>query len=624
MAGHFSTEQPRTGPLVPLPLARRSLSRMSVPRPLTSFVGRAREVGELRELLARDEVRIVTLTGPGGVGKTRLALRVAEELAGVLADGVVFVELAQVRDPELVVSAVARTLEVREAGGHDLEDGLVATLAGRELLLVLDNLEHLLAAAPRLAYLMQACPGLKLLVTSRELLRIAGEQVFPVSPLPLPEREPARMEDLAAAAVVRLLVERAQAMRPDFALDDGNAAAIAEICRRVDGLPLGIELAAARLRHLSVVSLLAHLDRRLPVLTDGPRDPPARLRTMSDAIAWSYDLLTPDEQTCFRRLSVFVGGFTLAAAEAVASRGVEESSSRDGERSSSTARLTDSSTPLDRVASLVDKSLLRLEAAGEETRYGMLETVREFGREQLAAAGEESTVHQRHAEWYLAFAEDAGPRAKQPGAAAWIGLLESEHPNLRAALGWLAERRDGPRLMRLAGSLWPFWQEHAYLGEGHRWLELALDLGREAPAADRLQALTGAGTLAWYQTRVELARHWHGQALALAREVGDRATEAFAHCNLSAQDQARSGGVGEDGIQDLLHKERAPGLLDMSTKCLMFLLVVGDGPLAVPRQPFVVTTNGHPDSFLPAGGALLESWSHLRHRERAMPGSVAY
>ena len=514
--------------LVPLP-ARSMKSPAALPLPLTSLVGREREIAALVAALQGD-ARLVTLTGPGGVGKTRLALAVAAGVAAAFPDGVWYVGLDSIGTPGLVAPTIARVLGIREAGAEPIAARLESALRERHLLLLLDNFEQVVEAAPLVADLLAACPRLKVLVTSRARLRISGERERAVPPLDLAQPGGhVSFEDVARADAIRLFVERAQAAAGAFVLTPEHAPAVATICQRLDGLPLAIELAAARLKVLPPTALAARLERRLPVLTGGSRDAPARLRTMRDAIAWSYDLLTDDEQTGLRRLAVFVGGFTLEAAEAVTGRGVEEPWGREGGH-------LHSSTPLDLLAALVDKSLLRAEAvAAGEPRYGMLETIREFGLERLAASGEEEAVRQRHAEWYLAYAEDAGPRAKQPGAAVWVASLEREHPNLRAALGWLVDRRDGPRLVRMAGSLWPFWQEHTYFGEGLRWLEIALDLGREAPPADRIPALTGAGTLAWYQTQLEQALAWHEQALELARQAGDRAAEAFSLINIFGQ-----------------------------------------------------------------------------------------
>jgi excisionase family DNA binding protein len=495
--------------------------RGQIPVPLTSLVGREYEIAALATIL-RGPDRLLTLTGPGGVGKTRLAMAAASAVAGDFADGVCYVALAAISDPYLVPQTVAHALGVQKTGGGSIEAQLESALKDRRLLLVLDNFEHLIEATPLVAALLTACPYLKILATSRVRLRVSGERERPVPPLRVGSRksEVGSGERPPTSEAVRLFIERARAVREDVDYT-AEEQTVEAICQRLDGLPLAIELAAARVKILPPAALLARFDlpggARLPLLADGPRDMPQRLQTMRDAIAWSFNLLTDAERAMFRRLSIFVGGFTLEAAEAVWGK-------------------DELLPPLDAIASLVDKSLLRVEeAVAGEPRYGMLETIREFGLERLAAGGEEDAVRQCHAEWALAFAEDAGPRAKQPGAAAWLPRLEAEHPNLRSALGWYLGQGDGPRLLRMAASLWPFWQEHSHAGEGHRWLELALDLGRDAPALDQLRALVGAGTLAWYLTRVERAQAWYEQALVLAQAVGDPAAEAFALCNLSWQ-----------------------------------------------------------------------------------------
>jgi predicted ATPase/DNA-binding CsgD family transcriptional regulator len=559
------------------------VARGSLPTPLTSLVGREREIVALAADL-RGLDRLLTLTGPGGVGKTRLAVAAAATVARDVPDGVCYVPLGSISDSRLVAQAIAHALDVREAGGESFEARIESALRDRGLLLVLDNFEQVIEAAPLVADLLAACPNLKVLVTSRVRLRISGERERPVPPLRVGSRESevggeiARPElrpstfDLRppTSPAVQLFVERALAVREDLDLTVEHAAAVEAICQRLDGLPLAIELAAARVNVLPPTDMLARLERRLPLLTGGPRDAPARLRTMRDAIAWSFDLLDEAERALFRRLAVFVGGFTLGAAEYVGGDGfalggdgppglrrerTEEFARSPGSPFSPLSLLSAATPPecsgspsvFDLVAALVDKSLLRSEeVAGGSARYSLLETIREFGLEQLAESGETppsggggrggelDAVRQRHADWYLAFAEDAGPRAKQPGAAPWVESLSREHPNLRAALTWYLDRGDGLALVRMTAALWPFWHEHTYFAEGHRWLEVALGLGHDAPAADRIRALTGAGTLAWYQTRIEQALAWHEQALAVAREAGDQAAEAFALINLSA------------------------------------------------------------------------------------------
>ncbi|MDQ2651968.1 MAG: NB-ARC domain-containing protein, partial [Chloroflexota bacterium] len=382
---------PHDHPMSAGPPPRSGDTAAPLPRFLTPFIGREQQGASLRTLLERQDAPLVTLIGPGGVGKTRLAVRVASSLGQAFPDGVAFVPLVAVRDPEMVLPEIASVLGIREAGDLPMAARLAQVLGDRQALLVLDNLEQVLPAAPAIAGLLGACPNLTIVATSRAPLGISGERTFDVPPLTLPEGTPGvpALPDLVDVEAVTLFVERAQAAQAEFALTQQNAGAVTEICRRLDGLPLAIELAAARVRMLPPLALLARLDRQLSLLTGGARDVPQRLRTMRDAIAWSYDLLDPVEQAFFRRVAIFSGGFTLEAAEFV---------SEEDERG----------FPFDLLASLVDNSLLRQESlSATEARYTLLETVREFGVEQLEATGEAADVAQRHAAWCLHLGQQA-------------------------------------------------------------------------------------------------------------------------------------------------------------------------------------------------------------------------
>ena len=493
------------------PLKTLNASPNNLPVQPTPFIGREKEVAAVEHLLQREEVRLVTLTGPGGVGKTRLGLQVAAELADRFADGVVFVNLALTSDPTLVVPTIAQVLCIPEVAGQTLLERLKEQLRQKQVLLLLDNFEQVVSAAVQVADLLSDCPQLKVLVTSRETLHVQAEHEFAVPPLTLPDL--IHLPGLAALSLyeaVALFLERAQATKPDFQLTPTNARAIAEICACLDGLPLAIGLAAARIKLLPPQALLARLGQRLAVLTSGARDVPARQQTLRNTIEWSYDLLDAQEQRLFRRLAVFVGGGTPEAIEAV----------------STTAGDTDADV-LEGIASLLDKSLLqRTERDGKEPHYVMLETIREYGLEALTSGGEAEATREAHAAYYLALAEQADPELSGPQQIIWFERLEREHDNLRAALSWFLEQgSDGQNrelALRLSGALSQFWLLRGYVSEGRQWLERALDESRGVRSSVRAKALVGAGELATMQDDFGQAEALCGESLALYRELRDR------------------------------------------------------------------------------------------------------
>jgi predicted ATPase/class 3 adenylate cyclase len=505
------------------PLLSPQAPRHNLPLALSSLIGREADQGEVLALLA--EARLVTLTGTGGVGKTRLALAVAAELVDQYPDGVWLAELAALAESELATGAVAQALGVREEPGRPLTATLIAHLKAKRLLLVLDNCEHLVGACAALAgALLRACPGLRILATSREGLEIAGEHRYRVPSLSVPDPRHLPPPELTGSyEAVRLFVARATERRPYFGLTPQNARMVAAVCARLDGIPLAIELAAARVGSLSVEGIAARLDDRFRLLTGGARDALPRQRTLRAALDWSYDLLSEAEQALLDRLSVFAGGWTLTAAEVVgAGEGVEDWG------------------VLDLLGSLVHKSLVQAEErAGGELRYALLETVRQYGLERLAAAGGAPAVRDRHLAHFLALAAEAEPHLTGAGQMEWLARLEGEHDNLRAALSWARAQADGERGLRLAAALCWFWYMRGDLSEGRGWLAEALARASTAPAALRATALNGAGNLASDQGEYGQAEVLYEQALALRRELGDTRGIAGSLSNLAGVAERR-------------------------------------------------------------------------------------
>jgi len=509
---------------------------------MTSFVGRVAETGAIVDLLRQDGVRLVTLTGPGGVGKTRLAIHVAGVIRDASPDDVVFVPLAALTDPRLVFPTIAQALGFPDGDDLAASARLAAYLDDRTTLLVLDSVERVTGCGPDLMALLAACPGVRLLATGRGPLVVSGEHVFPVSPLqtragagagPDARRRPDVVAEPPSAPgspisdAVRLFIERVGTASSAHALTDDDLVAVARICERLDGLPLAIELAAARVAVLPVRALASRLGSRLPLLTGGPRDLPERQRTMRDAIAWSYDLLTPVERAVFRRLSVFIGGFSLAAAETVAS----QANSGPGEDLRGDPFVTSGphgeADPLNVLQSLVQGSLLRHGGRpGEDQRLTMLETIREFGLERLEVEGETDAAEAARADWVSSLVVEAVPGLAGSDQARWLDRLESDHDNLRATLAWCLDR-DPAMGLRLAAEVWPLWRLRFHAREGLDWLGRALASTPLDPSSSRANGLLGAGTLAWVQGELARAATSLDQARSMFAGLGDGAGEGW-------------------------------------------------------------------------------------------------
>ena len=478
------------------PSAAATTGPSNLPAFATALVGRHGELETLGRLLRRSDVRLVTLTGVPAVGKTLLALELASGLGTEFPDGIFLVELAAVTEAELVPAAIARSLQLQTGKGDRLEELLVEFVRERRALLVVDNFEHVLAAAPFVSKLLSAAPGLKVLLTSRASLDLAGEREFPLSPLAVPVPSEHDRDQLLRFPAVALFVERAQAVRPDLDLGDGSLVTIAEVCRRLDGLPLSIEVAAARLKVLPPAGLLDLLGRRLDVLESHSRDAVPRHQTLRTTIDWSYRLLSPDDQRLFRCLSVFAGGFGLEAAEAVCGGEV-----RTG------------------LESLVASSLLRAEG-DVEPRFSMLETLREYAAERLHESEEEAEARLRHAGWCADLAKRAENAMGQAAEAPWLERLELEHDNIGAALSYVIDTGDATTALELSSALRRFWHIHGHLAEGRRWLDASLALDGEAAPVARTQALGASGVLAALQGDTDTARSFFEASIALARKIG--------------------------------------------------------------------------------------------------------
>ena len=474
---------------------------------LTPLIGREREVAVVCALLGHPNVRLLVLTGPGGVGKTRLSLQIATDLVDAFPDGVHVVPLAPISTADLVLPTIAQVLGLGESADLPAIERLKDYLQDRHLLLLLDNFEQVITAAPLLAELLQSCPYLKMLVTSREALRIHGAYEFPVPPLALPDlKHLPDIETLSHYASIALFTQLAFAIKPDFVLTQASARAIAEICIRLDGLPLAIELAAARIKLLPPQALLARLGRRLQVLSSGDRDLPVRQQTLRNTIKWSYDLLDAGEQRLFRCLAVFVGGCTLD--------GVEAFYALPGNVTTYV---------LDGVGRLIDKNLLyQAEQEGNEPRLHMLETIREYGLECLDACGEAEITRRAHAAYYLRLSEEAELQTAGRQQVMWLERLEREHTNLRAALRWLRDAGEHEQALRLGGALWWFWWVHGHLSEGRGWLESMLTAGKEVSDAVRAKALYGNGVLAYASDDRTKAEALFAESLALYQKLGER------------------------------------------------------------------------------------------------------
>lgn len=521
-----------------VPLVSLNQLPNNLPQQLTSFIGRERELAEVKTLLA--ENRLLTLTGAGGTGKTRLALQAAADVSGEFPDGVWLTELAAITEPALLPKAIAMALSLREEPGKPLDETLLDYLRPRSLLLLLDNCEHLIAACAALVdQWLRACPNVRVLATSREPMQIAGERAWRVPSLELPRaRQSVSVETLLKYGAVRLFVERATLAQPSFALTSQNAPAVTQVCAQLDGIPLALELAAARVKVLKVDQIAARLDDRFRLLTGGSRTALPRQQTLRALIDWSYELLDDQEKTLLRRLSVFAGGWTLEAAEAI---GGDTAEALDGSREEAVQPVIEAWQVLDLLTQLVDKSLVMMDEMAVETdagggiiRYRLLETVRQYGLFRLEEAREAEALQKRHTGWFAQMAQEAQAHLIGEDEVEWLERLEADHDNLRQALNWLLHALGRQReAVAMAANLWRYWDGRGHLMEGSEMLEAAIALPEEdTPCPERAEALKGAGNLALGRGEYDRARTRFEQSLALYEQQGDQLGVAAATNNL--------------------------------------------------------------------------------------------